>query len=228
MNNSRIQKLPIINASRDVLVNDIKMTKDPIRKIILKRFLDIKLLELKAEEEDPTIDGLSEDSVSVDDNSINNTDTADTKEKVDVKKEYEDLMIKQKKSLNELDNISRIKAYTELLEENKRDGDKHELEKARGQREKLWEVHGTYDPKYINYQKDDVMNNKLMERLNTEIDFRSETSFGGKAKIEKPFDNGEIDNTEMFARYEQTPFDKKKNENNKKTGQKHSLVRNSR
>jgi len=97
-----------------------------------------------------------------------------------------------------------MKAYTELLEDNKKDSHKKELEESRGAREKLWEVHGMYDPRYVKYQKEDFMNNKLMERLNTEIDFRNEP--GKKPKIEKPFDDGDhFDSTESFARYEQLP-----------------------
>jgi hypothetical protein len=207
--------LPIIYASSDDLTKEIKITDDPIKRIILKRFLEIKLLEMRAESEDPSIDGLSDDG-SIDSNSsfnnngeiinknhsVEDDNNKNNKNKYSVRDEYESMMKKQKKSLSDLDNISRIKAYAELIEDNKKDSNRKDLERSRGSREKRWEIHGTYDERYIKYQKEDIMNNKLMERLNTEIDFRSDPN--GKTMIEKPFNDDDIENTEMFARYEQT------------------------
>ena len=59
-----------------------------------------------------------------------------------------------------------------------------------------------HDPKYIKYAKEDAMNNKLMERLNSEIDFRHDDI--SKLNIEKPFNDyvDELDTTELLAKYD--------------------------
>src|SRR5207249_2387201 len=101
---------------------------------------------------------------------------------------------------SELDKHSKIKAYMDMLEDNQRESDQKILEKTRGKTERVWNA--TYDPRYAKYAKDDTMNNKMMERLNSEIEFRCDET--GRMKIEKPFDdNNTPDSSEVFARYEQ-------------------------
>lgn len=150
--------------------------------------------------EDPSLDGIS-DNDSVD----------DILEKGDVKghklkkhnEELDNIIKKQRESLSELDKLNKIKAYAELLEDNKKDKDNEDIEQTRGKTEKVWG--SIYDPKYIKYAKEDTLNNKVMERLNSEIDFRLEDN--GRIQIVKPFAEGDQDATEQFAKYEQTKDD---------------------
>lgn len=229
------QIYPKINASAEELMRDIKITDDPIKKTLLKKFLDLKIAEMRMESEDPSLDGLSvdmdsdlSDNISVD-KSINSEDMNENEDNIHSEQEqtsrvsgykksdiinkkktekshksikrFKDMMKKQESSLSELDNITRVKAYAALIEDNRIDTDKRELEKTRGKLEKVWEGHKTYDPRYIKYQKEDIMNNRLMERLNSEIDFRIDGD--NKRIIEKPFDVNEPDDTDVYARYEQ-------------------------
>ena len=74
------------------------------------------------------------------------------------------------------------------------------MRKSRVKNEKLWKNENIHDPKYSKYVKEDMMNNRMMERLNSEIDFRLDD---GKMKIEKPFDdNNKEDITDTFAKFE--------------------------
>ena len=56
----------ILNCTMNDLMQDIRATEDPIRKIILKKFLDLKSREMMAASEDPSLDGIS-DTEYVDD-----------------------------------------------------------------------------------------------------------------------------------------------------------------
>lgn len=180
-----------INCSIDELISDIRSTKDPIRKIILQRFLDIKLEQMRKREEDPSLDGLSEES-------------EEEIKQPRVKKsmgssELNEILKNQQSSLDKLEQISKIKAYQELLAENKEEEDQELLHATRGKSEGRWG--SSYDPRYSKYMKEDVMNNRMMERLNSEIDFR--LAEGNKMQIEKPFDDtGKTDTTDQFARFE--------------------------
>jgi hypothetical protein len=207
----------VINSSVDDLVNDIRATRDPIRRTILKKFLVIKMNQMRSEAEDPSLDDLSdngdtEESINSNPNtqenkSNNQSDNqSNHRPKSNAEKELEFIMKQQKESLDELDKLSKIKAYSEMIDDNRKDKDRKDIVKKRGKTETMWQNGDVYDPKYIEYQKDDVMNNKLMERLNSEIDFRMDDPH--KTKIEKPF-NDTLDNLEEFARYEQTPEEEK-------------------
>ena len=216
----------VINCSVDDLIQDIKRTTDPIKLIMLKKFLAIKMTQLRAEADDPSLDDLSDDlsddrsSDQADDQSRdtsgksnsrgdkgNKGDTAEPKS-AKAKHELNRILKQQKEGLNELDKVTKIKAYIDMIDDNKRDADRREIEKNRGKREHEWESKGIYDPRYVKYQKDDTMNNKMMERLNSEIDFRTDEN--GKVQIERPFDDGEPGSTEEFARYVPSKDDKVK------------------
>lgn len=193
----------LINCSEEDLRKDIRSTTDPIRKTILKYFLEIKIREMRAIEEDPSLDGLTSDGPDY--SSYLNEQTDQNKNENSGKKELENILKKQNESLSELEKLSKIKAYIDIIEDNKRESNQKLLEKSRGKTEKVWGV--TYDPMYAKYIKEDTMNNKLMERLNSEIEFRNDDI--GRSKIEKPFDDGVPDTTETFARYE-TSYDESK------------------
>jgi hypothetical protein len=201
-----------INSSVNDLTKDIKETSDPLRKVILQKFLDIKIQELRSIQEDPSIEGLSDDDTS--NESVNTNDQEKNNNKNETKyeknkKELEAIFKKQNESLSELEKANKMKAYAEILSDNQRESDQETLEKVRGKAERAWSGAGaTYDPKYINFAKDDSMNNKMMERLNSEIEFRcDEENRQKKPLVERPFDDGDADSTEMYAKYEQ-------NENN--------------
>ena len=87
-------------------------------------------------------------------------------------------------------NDNRQDIYKKIIEDNKKE------ESNKSQWNKI------YDPKYIKYAKEDAMNNKLMERLNSEIDFRHDDI--SKLNIEKPFNDyiDESDTTELLAKYD--------------------------
>lgn len=225
----------ILNCTVDDLMRDIRDTKDPIRKTILKKFLDLKVREMRAATEDPSLDGIS-DNDSVDDilEDAESEDQSDTEQDTDESKnkhgknkknvELDHILKKQKESLSELDKLHKIKAYAELIEDNKKDKDTQDIEQHRGGKtERVWG--STYDPRYIKYAKEDTMNNKVMERLNSEIEFRNED--GTRTQIEKPFDDGAPDATEPFARYEATVDEKRKyvpkKKQPKKIGQRKSF-----
>lgn len=175
-----------INCSIDKLQYDIKKTKDPIKKIILQNFLSIKKQEI-----------MKEKYIS----SMNS-----------IKYNLDILSNNQHQPSNDHDESQKLKAYQDILADNQKEQDQNELKKIRGDLEKKW--NSPYDPKYAKYMKEDIMNNKLFERLNSEIDF----NLSGKDKIivEKPFDeSGEMDPCDMFACYDNSD-DKKNNGKNRK------------
>jgi hypothetical protein len=218
INKRKYKYIPKINCSLEVLTRDIRATSDPLKKIILRNFIDLKIKELR---EDPSVDGLSDNDLnptsnfkikhikhknvdtsgnnSSDDHNENNEDFAINKKK----KILEAIHKKQESGLQELDKISKMKAYAELIEDNKKESKNDEIKKKRGNREEKWKSHDIHDPKYEKYIKEDSMNNKLMERLNSEIDFRMDDV---KVAIEKPFDDDDDDQSVLdgFARFEAT------------------------
>jgi len=211
----------IINRSVDDITNDIRSTRDPIKRTILKNFLVIKMSQMRSEADDPSLDDLSLNAESYDTESqieeeIDTESNIKSKQKVLTKaeKEYELIMKKQKDSLNELDKLAKIKAYAEMIDDNRKDKDQKDIVKNRGKVETMWQSKDIYDPRYIGYQKDDTMNNNLMERLNSEIDFRTDRP--QKTKIEKPF-NDMLDGMEEFARYEEEPDEEKRYKSNTKS-----------
>lgn len=194
----------------DDLMHDIRTTPDPIRQTILKHFLEIKIRNMRAEQEDPSLEDLSDDnceSETGDTNSDEKKDMSKTNLSVEELKkiELEKILKKQKDSLTQLDNLSKgkvtrdkIKAYIDIIEDNKRESDEREIHMTRGKTEHVWG--STYDPRYAKYVKEDTMNNKMMERLNSEIEFRCDET--GKMNVEKPFGDGAPDNTETYAHYD--------------------------
>ena len=180
----------LINCTLESLINDIKKTSDPIRRTILKKFLDIKIRELRSDKKSKQNDNV--DNISLD--GLSDCVTNDREENTEIS----DIIKSQKKSLSELDKQTKLKAYNKILEDNKKEKDINDIVQTRGKTESVWGT--TYDPRYAKFAKEDIMNNRLMERLNTQIDFRQDGD--GKIKIEKPFDDRELDETEPFAKYE--------------------------
>jgi hypothetical protein len=152
------------------LERDMRKTNNIIKKTILKNLIQLKLHEMK-----------------------NKKYYVEQDKKIKKNKKLKSILKKKENSLRELENISKIQAYQELLEENKIENEKKVIDDARGKNEKYWNNKNNYDPKYSKYIKQDTMNNRLMERLNTEIDFRFEDN---KNEIVKPFDNCDNDNIE--------------------------------
>lgn len=192
-----------IICSIDDLTHDIKTTKDPIRRVMLKKFLEMKMSQMRAEADDPSLDGLSDDSTSEFNRPKDVRDGESEKDEgkgLKTKGELDQILKQQNDGLKDLDRLDKIKAYVALIDDNKKDEDQKEIEKKRGSREHMWESKGIYDPRYVKYQKEDSMNNRVMERLNSEIDFRIDEH--KKVKIEKPFDDGEPGSTEEFARFD--------------------------
>ena len=228
----------VIRCSIDELRYDIRQTDDPIKKTMLKKFLDIKMNQLRSIDDDPSLDDLSENSISEETEKSEDSEDSDVandeskikkdKERLAAKKELDNIMKKQEESFNELDKLAKIKAYVSMINENRKDNDQQELIIKRGKTEGMWQNKDLYDPRYIKYQKEDVMNNKLMERLNSEIDFRIDDA--GRMRVEKPFDDGDLNNTEDFAGYEKTEDEEIKyssrHRNRDKLGLKRPIRRN--
>jgi hypothetical protein len=217
---NRLHTSHLIKCTVDDLMYDIRTTSDPIRRTILKHFLEIKIRTMRAEQEDPSLEDLSNDDYELE----TNTDELESKTPSDEKKdnpgsesetnmsdeelkklELEKILKKQKDSLTQLDKLSKgkitrdkMKAYMDIIEDNKRESDEEEIHMTRGKTERIWG--STYDPRYAKYVKEDSMNNKMMERLNSEIEFRCDET--GKLNVEKPFSDGAPDNTETYAHYD--------------------------
>ncbi len=147
----------------------------------------------------------------------------------DDQNEIKSILKRQENGLIELDKANKKKAYEDLLNENNKENDKNIIQKIRGKGEERWNNDTLYDSQYTKYVKEDLMNNKLMERLNTEIDFRHNN--GKKIQIQKPFDENKEENIiESFARFEPMPNISKKERkkpkqqmSNKQLGQRRSL-----
>lgn len=153
-----------INCSIDKLKKDIIQTDELIKKTILQRLLDIKLKQEEDQERSNRIMVINKKNVG---RKINN------------------ILKTQQKSLNMLEVINNIKSKENDTASKKRENDRVILNSVRGKNESKWK--SSYDPKYAKYMKEDIMNNRMMERLNSEIDFRQ--SNYDKSVIEKPFDN---------------------------------------
>lgn len=179
-----------IDASAEKLMDDIMDTDNVVKKTILRNLLKIKLMQMS---------DVQTKQKNVQYETIKKKRENAKKSEV-INPELKTILKKKETSLDELEEISRKKAYDELLKENKLENDKKMLRKTRGNNEKNWNSNNIYDPKYAKYLKDDSMNNKLMERLNSEIDFRMDDT---KAGIERPFEKmDENDIMETFAKYE--------------------------
>lgn len=163
-----------INCSVNDLKTDIANTEDPIKKTILERFLDIKLKQIKDQENDNKIRVINKRYT---DNKINK------------------ILSTQQASLNMLERINNIKSKDANIVNKKKINDVNVLNSSRGTNESKWNT--IHDPKYVKYMKEDIMNNRVMERLNSEIDFIHEGC--NKTVIEKPFDNIDTDINDNYV-----------------------------
>jgi hypothetical protein len=175
----------LIGRTAKQLKLDISRTTDPVRRAILIEFLKIR--------ETQDLDRLDMDGQSDDSN-----DPLEDDPKIRA------ILKDQQKSLDKLERLKKIKAYEQLLNDNLKEKDMNEIERRRGEGERKWGTVGTMgklNPEYKKYMEEDGMNNKLMERLNSEIDFR--LSGDNRTIISKPFDNeGMNDQTDTFAPFE--------------------------
>lgn len=166
-----------INRTIDELMIDIRSTRDPVQKTILKKFLQIKIYQAQ------NVNNANDTNMS--------DDISDHLSDLDIDNNT-DILEDQDKSLRRLEKLSEIKAYEKLLEENKREESNNIVKKTRGKSEmQKWGTNDLYDPKYSKYVEEDQMNNKLMERLNTEIDFRLSDNPKSRTNIIKPFDDAD-------------------------------------
>ena len=229
----------IISASVEDIANDIRSTSDLIRKTILKRILELKMIQQRALNDDPSLSDLSRsydisnNNIVIDhdvlvksdklvkksvDTTMHNKESIKTPvcapntnksniianksntNKKNAKSELQRILIQQNKGLAELAKVERINTYMKILDNDKVEKDQQIILSGRNSKKAQWEGEEIYDPRYAKYQKDDTMNNKLMERLNSEIDFRTDDD--KKCKLLKPFgdDTGE-DIADEYARY---------------------------
>lgn len=176
----------MINKTSDELKDIIKRCKNPMRKEIL-----INLLKVRLQMED---DEELEDTMEI----STRTDT------VGLSQEVKKLLKDQKDSLEKISQIKKLQAYQELLQDNQKEDGMKMLAQKRGKGEMDWNNGNIYDPNYMKYMQEDHENNKMMGRLNDEIDFRS--SGIKKGYIERPFNNA-TDATDTFARFDRDPED---------------------
>lgn len=215
-----------INKSIEEIMYDIKSTTDPVRKTILQEFLKLKLRlkqqDIKSfdsddlnENEDDANDGNNGDKEKINEDNEEENENEDkktqTKSKIKSKlkpktksktktnsKILNDILKEQEDSLYKLKKVNEMKAYQELLEENERES----TQKIKDS------VSSKVDPKYAKYVEQDHANNKLMERLNCEVDFRlSGYDNDRKVKIISPFETNATMNssdnlTDTFASFE--------------------------
>jgi hypothetical protein len=222
-----------INCQVNDLMKDIRNTRDPIRRTILQKFLDIKTKEMKTgtltsvlvanstrtrvpvanstqtrvpvanstrtrvpvanstRTRVPVAKGTGDPTMDSSSEYPENKTNQKCDDKLNTKKhELNKILKQQEASLSEFDKLTKINAYAELILDNKKENDQKDIEKSRGRIEKVWNSQTLYDPRYAKYVKEDTMNNKLMERLNSEIDFR--LTDGNKMVIEKPFDDHDV------------------------------------
>lgn len=204
----------IINKSVEKLIEDIKKTKDHFKKTILEKLLEIKLKQEQMEEinnindyynDVPSIDtasnyisesnsdhlsdiDINNDENNMVDNTNNNEDQINNDIGENIKKRtIKDIFNDQENSLNRLDRLNKLKAYHDLIEENNKEKTYDLIKEKRGKMENVWGTDELYDPKYSKYMEEDYANNKMMERLNNEIDFRLNEN--KCIKIIKPYDN---------------------------------------
>lgn len=215
-----------INRSVEELINDIKRTKDCLRKTMLEKFLQIKLQQIQEQQmydDDPSLDGLS------DMDNMNNNDhlsdlDEDKNDRDDTDRVLKGILKDQETSLDKLERINQIKAYQDLLEEGDRDKSNNTIKKMRGQNEEKWGTEELYDPRYSKYAEEDFMNNKMMERLNSEIDFR--LTGGDKMNIIKPFDStNDGDSPDGCASYDAINDKRNRYVPKKKLGKRKDLYR---
>ena len=150
-----------ITKSIKEIKDDILTTKDPLRKALLVEFLRIKISEVK-----------------------NTASTLDT-----ILKE-QDTSIEELKKITDNIAVCKNNAYKELLEENLNQSNVATLETKRGKIENKWEYSTQQDAKYTKYIESDHLNNKLMERLNSEIEFVLDDT--QKQEFCLPFDDDEM------------------------------------
>jgi len=89
-------------------------------------------------------------------------------------KQYDEQQL-QKNVDKQIDNLIRMKEMNEQKKQLSKMKEFEKIMKQRGNMEQYWESHKTVskiDPLYKNEVENDFTNNKLMERLNCELDFR--------------------------------------------------------
>jgi hypothetical protein len=233
-------------ASRKELVKEIKNTKDPIRKTILINFLKMNDVGISpTSERDVKKDNNKKNQRHMDNNKDNNkknqrhmnnnkdnnnnniesnndnndndndNDNDNSDNHDDDINELITIIKNQEKSL---EKIERLKAYNSLTNSDM----KNKNEKT------VWGTAKISDPKYAEHVKHDTMNNKLMDRLNSEIDFRMNQD--DEIEIEKPYgsENDVSDYDDYNDNCEKYENDRKNNRDGQKNISKKKLINNSK
>jgi hypothetical protein len=213
-----------INWKLNDLINELDRTTNPIERLMISQFIRIKKrqneLNYKKTGETESLDSLSADDKYDLDSDSNDSDIStkkskkvNKKSKSNAEKELERFEKIRKDSLKQLKKIeidkARKEAYSEMLDDvndvdNSSDDQIDAIYKQRGDNEKHWDNKDMYNSDYARYAKEDKLNNRMMERLNSEIDFR--LTGNAKDNIVKPFDdNNNVGITDTFAHYNNTP-----------------------
>jgi hypothetical protein len=108
---------------------------------------------------------------------------------------------------NLIDDIIQFKTHIDESHKKKLIGDKQRIMARRGNMEKYWESNQNVtmaDPKFTHELETDFTNNKLMERLNTELDYRIHDNKGRRKIMDKPYaevDCGDYASVKDFNKY---------------------------
>lgn len=151
---------------RTILINIYNLKK---AQIINKKNKQVNKKEKEKKKKRYRIRKINKKKEVSEDEDEDNDDSEDLEIKLDDKKEDDDM-------------DSEMKAYNDLISENH-----SEIKKKKNRNIKFETEHQPYDKKYESRIVSDKMNNKMMERLNSEIDF-VRNSNKSKQKIVKPFE----------------------------------------
>jgi hypothetical protein len=197
-----------INRTVKELMHEYNHTRDPMERFMIKNFIRIRsqqdTMTQRMKSETDSIESLSEE----DKYDLDSEDSEEKPQKSGKRtkniEELEELEKIKKNSMRELkkNKIDKIRedAYREMIDGDESDNeeyDNNDERDDRGQDHSRWRSEDLNDPKYAKYAKEDRLNNRMMERLNTEIDFRKEDN--SRNNIVKPFDDGPGMNDDNFG-----------------------------
>lgn len=209
MNLDRVNPTFQINRTADELIYDLNHEPDPVKRLMIKNFIRLRTLQdemVKNISDEDSLESLSEEDKYDLDSEDSEAEKKTKKHSKSDKRieELEELEKIKKSSMRELKKreIDRIReeAYREMVEGEDYDNDEDyddypdtdgEYEDSRHSKQndhRRWRSEDLNDPKYARYAEEDKLNNRMMERLNTEIDFRQDDR--SRSQIVKPFDDG--------------------------------------
>lgn len=192
-----------IKSTVDQLEYELSHTRDPMERLMIRNFIRIRVqqdtLNTTHMKEIESIESLSEEDKYDLDSEDSHPRKSKNNKKNDKKskrfKELEELEKIKKSSMRELRkktiHKAREETYKEMVDgdDTGEEYDSNDLESQfNSEWRPKWNSKDLNDPKYAKYVKEDRLNNKMMERLNSEIEFMIDER--SPTNIVKPFDSG--------------------------------------